>query len=221
MKKLTALLLALVMCLALVACGGEDTSAEAPADTQPAVETTAGADTQPAIDAFNTAADAFDTVANAINEDPDAYPQELIDVLNDMADALLEVKGILEDGTEMTEAQVEELIGNLNDIEEWATDVYADLENMTIEATTVDTSREALIESFNYVSSRFDAVSAEINADIEAYDEEFIDGMISIAEGLIAYKEVLESGVELTEEESLELLENLLLVDEWITTLEG
>lgn len=90
------------------------------------------------------------------------------------------------------------------------------LDDSTIEATTVDTSKEALIESFNYVSSRFDAVSAEINANIDAYDEEFIDGMIRIAGYMLDYKEILESDVELTEEEALELLGDLHLVDEWI-----
>lgn len=203
MKKLVSLFLALVMCLALVACGG-------------------GTDTkQPVIDAFNTAADAFDTVGNAINEDPEAYPQELIDVMNDMADALLEVKDILEGDTELTEEDAANLIGNLQDIQAWSEEVYGDLENMTIEATTVDTSKEAVIESFNYVSTRFDAVSAEINANIEAYDEEFIDGVIEMAEGLIDFKTVLESNEDLSEEDALLILEGLVMVDEWITEFEG
>ena len=201
MKKLFALFLTLVMCLSLAACGGVDT--------------------QPAIDAFNAAADAFDLVANAVNEDIDAYPQEMIDTLNEMADALLEVKELLESDVETTDEKVAELVKNLNDIEAWSKDVYDNLENMTIEATTVDTSRESVIEAFNYVSTRFDAVSAEINANIEAYDEEFIDGMISIAEGMIGYREILESGVELTDEEALSILEDLVLVDDWITSFEG
>ena len=203
MKKLMSLLLVLVMCLSLAACGGEDNK-------------------QPAIDAFNAAADAFDTLANAVNEDPDAYPQDMFDVLTGMSEALTQGKELLEDDSiEMTDEQIEEFVGNLADIETWCKDVYNDLENMTIEATTVDTSKEAVIETFNYVSTRFDAVSAEINANIEAYDEEFVDGMISIAEGLIGYREVLESGVELTEEEALGILEDLALVDDWITSFEG
>ena len=204
MKKLTSLLLALMMCLSLAACGGDS-----------------GADAQPAIDAFNAAADAFDAVANAVNENVEAYPQELIDTLNDMADAMLQAKELLESDTELTEEKVTELTGNLADIEAWAEDVYANLDNMTIEATTVDTSREAVIEAFNYVSTRFDAVSTAVNENIEAYEQEFIDGMVSIAEGLISYKEILDSGAELTEEEGLEILENLTLIDEWIDSLEG
>jgi len=219
MKKLFALFLAMMMVFSLVACGGSDSSADTSDDT--GVEESVGADTQPAIDAFNAAADAFDAVANAVNEDIDAYSQELIDTLNEMSDAMLEAKELLESDTEIPAETVEELVSNLTDIEAWAIDVYENLDTMTIEATTVDTSREAVVESFNYVSTRFDAISQEVNANIEAYDEEFVDGMVSIAEGLIAYKELLESGVELTEEESLAILEDLLLIDEWIVSVEG
>ena len=55
MKKITSLLLVLVMCVSLVACGGVDK--------------------QPAIDAFNKASTAYDEVATIINENPDAYDQ--------------------------------------------------------------------------------------------------------------------------------------------------
>ena len=219
MKKLFALFLAMMMVFSLVACGGSDSGADTSDDA--GVEEPSGADTQPAIDAFNAAADAFDAVANAVNEDIDAYSQELIDTLNEMSDAMLEAKELLESDTEIPAETVEELVSNLTDIEAWAIDVYENLDTMTIEATTVDTSREAVVESFNYVSTRFDAISQEVNANIEAYDEEFVDGMVSVAEGLIAYKELLESGVELTEEESLAILEDLLLIDEWIVSVEG
>ena len=206
MKKLFALLLALVMSLSLVACGGSDTSSDA----------ASGVDTQPVFDAFNSAADAFDAVANEINADLEAYPQELIDVMNEMADAMLEAKALLESGDELTEEVAADLMDKFNEVEVWSDDVAANLENMTIEATTVDTSKEAVIEAFNYVSTRFDAVSAIINEDIESYDEEFVDGMIEVAEGMIDFKEILESDAELTEEEGMTILETLLEIDEWI-----
>lgn len=209
MKKLLALILALVMSFSLVACGGDSS-----ADT--AVEETAS-ELQVVIDAFNSAADAFDTTANAINEDVDAYPQELIDVMNDMADALLEVKDILENEPELTQEQIDEFVKNLNDIQAWSEEVYADLENMTIEATTVDTSYEAVVESFNYVSERFDAVTAYVNEHIDEFDETFIEGMVEIAEGMIGFKEVLESSSDLSEEDAMAILESLYMVDEWLT----
>ena len=209
MKKLFALILALVMSLSLVACGGGE--AEAPAAEEPSYN-------EIVTDAFNSAADVFDTAANAVNEEIDAYPQELIDVMNEMADALLEVKGILEDESiELTEEQANEFVANLNDIQTWSEEVYADLENMTIEATTVDTSYEAVVEAFNYVSPRFDAVSAYVNQHIEDFDDEFIDGMIEIAEGMIGFKEVLESSSDLSEEDAMTILESLYVVDEWLT----
>lgn len=196
MKKLTALLLAMVMCLGLVACGENPN--------------------QPVIDAFNAASTAYDAVANTINENIEAYPQELIDVMNEMADSMLEVKELLESDVEIPAENAAELIANLADVEAWANDVYASLDDMT-----VDTSREAIVDAFNYVSERFDAISIAVNENIEAYDDEFIAGMVSIAEGMIAYKEALDSGVELTEEDSLAMLEELAAVNEWIDSLEG
>ena len=215
MKKLFAVLMALVMCLSLVACGGGDTAAEEPAVEEPTV------DVDGLIDTFNETADAFDLAANAINEDIDAYPQDLIDVMNELADGLLEIKEILEgDTSAINEEAVGQLTQVLNDTKAWADDVYANLDTLTIEATTVDTSREAVVEAFNYVSERFNAVSAVINEDIESYDEEFIDGMISIAEGLNMYQQALEIDAELSEETALEVLESLAMVDEWITAFE-
>lgn len=209
MKKLFALILALVMSLSLVACGGD--TAEEPVVEEPDY-------VQIVTDAFNNAANAFDTTANAINEDVDAYPQELIDVMNDMADALLEVKGILEsEDVQLTEELANDFVTNLNDIQTWSEDVYADLENMTIEATTVDTSYEAVVESFNYVSERFDAVTAYVNEHIDEFDETFIEGMVEIAEGMIGFKEVLESSSDLSEEDAMAILESLYMVDEWLT----
>ena len=80
--------------------------------------------------------------------------------------------------------------------------------------------KQDVIDYFNYVSPRFDAISTAVNENPEAFEQEFIDGMISIAEGMIAYRDTLSSDVELTEEETLDMLEQLQLVDEWVTALE-
>ena len=213
MKKLFALILALVMSLSLVACGGGDT-AEAPVVEEPSY-------TDTVIDAFNSAADAFDLAANAINEDIDAYPQELIDTMNGLSDSLLEVKEILEGDPEFTEEQADEFLALLNEAQTWSEDVYANLDTMTIEATTVDTSIEAVIAYFDYVAPRFNAISAIVNENIDAFSDEFIDGMIEVATGLNDYQQVLQSGVELTEEERMQILDDLYLVDEWVTEQEA
>ena len=107
MKKITSLLLAFIMCMSLVACGGPDK--------------------QPAIDAFNKASDAYDEVATIINENPDAYDQEAIDTLNEMADVLIQHKELLESGDEIEQEKLDEMIAWYGDVEAWVADVKAEL----------------------------------------------------------------------------------------------
>ena len=107
MKKITSLLLTLIMCMSLVACGGPDK--------------------QPAIDAFNKASDAYDEVATIINENPDAYDQEVIDTLNEMADVLIQHKELLESGDEIEQEKLDEMIAWYGDVEAWVADVKAEL----------------------------------------------------------------------------------------------
>ena len=107
MKKISSLLLALIMCMSLVACGGPDK--------------------QPAIDAFNKASDAYDEVATIINENPDAYDQEVIDTLNEMADVLIQHKELLESGDEIEQEKLDEMIAWYGDVEAWVADVKAEL----------------------------------------------------------------------------------------------
>lgn len=107
MKKISSLLLALIMCMSLVACGGPDK--------------------QPAIDAFNKASDAYDEVATIINENPDAYDQEVIDTLNEMADILIQHKELLESGDEIEQEKLDEMIAWYGDVEAWVADVKAEL----------------------------------------------------------------------------------------------
>lgn len=107
MKKLVALLLTLVMCLSLVACGGPDK--------------------QPAIDAFNKAKDSFNEVAVEINKEPDAYAQEVIDTMVDMANLLEEHGKLLSSDEELSEEQLNEMIEWYAEVEDWVADVKADL----------------------------------------------------------------------------------------------
>ena len=57
------LIMTMMMGMSLVACGG--------------------ADKQPAIDAFNKTSTSFNEVANIINENPQAYDQDLVDTMID------------------------------------------------------------------------------------------------------------------------------------------
>lgn len=108
MKKIVALLFTLVMCLSLVACGGPDK--------------------QPAIDAFNKAKDSFNEVAVEINKEPEAYSQEVIDTMVDMANLLEEHGDLLSSDEELSEEQLDEMIAWYAEVEEWVADVKADLE---------------------------------------------------------------------------------------------
>ena len=103
MKKLLTFVLAMVMCLALAACGGPDK--------------------QPAIDAFNKTSASFNEIAAVINEDPGAYPEELITVMTNMANSLNESQALLSSDTEVSEEKLNEMIELYKGIDEWIVDV--------------------------------------------------------------------------------------------------
>jgi len=107
MKKLLTLLLTLVMCLSLVACGGPDR--------------------QPAIDEFNEASTAFDALVEIINKDIEAYPQEVIDLMVEMSEALTLHKETLESDEELTEEKLNEMIEWYNVVDQWVIDLKKDL----------------------------------------------------------------------------------------------
>ncbi|MGN0140893.1 MAG: hypothetical protein ACI4AD_01600 [Roseburia sp.] len=107
MKKLITLLMALVMCVSLVACGGVDK--------------------QPAIDAFNKASAAFNEVADVLNANPDAYDQEVFDTMNEMADVLNQHGELLKSDQEIEEEKLNEMIEWYGTVEDWVADIKADL----------------------------------------------------------------------------------------------
>lgn len=107
MKKLIALVLALVLCLAVAACGGPDR--------------------QPAIDAFNKARDAFNEVATVINADIEAYDEEVITTMTEMANLLEEHRQVLEGNEELTQEKLDEMLAWYGEVETWVASVKADL----------------------------------------------------------------------------------------------
>lgn len=106
MKKLLTFALAMVMCVALAACGGPDK--------------------QPAIDAFEKTSASFNEVAAVINADPDSYPDELITIMIDMANALNEHKQLLASDTELTEEKLNEMIEMYGRVDEWVAETKAE-----------------------------------------------------------------------------------------------
>lgn len=107
MKKLIALVLALILCLSLVACGP---------------------DRQPAIDAFNKAKDSFNEVANAINADIESYDPEVIETMNGIADAMEQNRKRLESDEDLTQEQLDEIMKWCEEVDDWVKMAKADLE---------------------------------------------------------------------------------------------
>lgn len=105
-KKLCSLLLALVICASLAACGGPDK--------------------QPAIDAHNKAGAAVNELSAILNQDPEYYADyiaemtELVDMLNLCGEGLK--------GDELDQDALDEWVGVCNEIKQWAIDTKAELE---------------------------------------------------------------------------------------------
>lgn len=98
MKKLVSLLLALVMCASLAACGGPDK--------------------QPAVDAYNKAADAVNAVADILYADPETYAPYIEDMLK-LIDTMNECGEKLK-GDDLSQEQLDKIAKDCGEIEEWA-----------------------------------------------------------------------------------------------------
>lgn len=90
MKRMIALLLALILCLSLTACGGPDR--------------------QPAIDAFNEVTENYNKFVEIGNAHIEEFSEEDIEVLNACANALTEYGEQLENDDELTQEQLDEMV---------------------------------------------------------------------------------------------------------------
>lgn len=197
MKKLSAIIMAMVMSLSLVACGGVDI--------------------QPAIDAFNNASTAYDAVSNKVNAEIEAYPEEFVTTMNELADTMLEYKAVLESGEELTEEQVNEMITVFAEVENWATDTEPKLD----EFKTIGADKQPAIDAFNKTATAFDKVVDEINANAELYSQDVIDIMTQMSDSLTQCKELLESDTMLTEETVNDLVKQLTDIEAWVAEVEA
>ena len=108
MKKILAFVLALVLSLSLVACGG--------------------ADKQPAIDAFNKTSAAFNEVAAIINADIESWDAESVEVMKEMASVLQQHGALLSSNQEISEESLAEMIAWYAEVDQWVASVKALLE---------------------------------------------------------------------------------------------
>ena len=95
MKRVIALLLALVLSLSLVACGGPDK--------------------QPAVDAYNKLAQNYNTFVEQENENLASWAEEDIEYMNEIATVITEYGTKLSGGTEFTQEQIDEMVGMFNE----------------------------------------------------------------------------------------------------------
>ena len=92
MKKFTALLLTLVLCLSMVACGSSDP------------------DKQPAIDSYNTLAENYNAFVDIANKDLSAWGEEDIEFMNNCADVINEYGTKLDSDEELTQEEIDEMV---------------------------------------------------------------------------------------------------------------
>lgn len=113
MKKLIALALALVLCLTLVACGGE--------------EKDSGPDKKPAIDEFNKTSTAFNEVSAVINADIESFDEEVVTTMTDMANLLNEYNTLLSSDEKIDQENLDEMIEWFGEVQDWVDAVKAEL----------------------------------------------------------------------------------------------
>ena len=102
-KKIVAFVLALVLSLSLVACGGVDK--------------------QPAIDAFNKTSAAFNEVAAIINADIESWDAESVEVMKEMASVLQQHGELLSSNQEISEESLAEMIAWYAEVDQWVASV--------------------------------------------------------------------------------------------------
>ena len=122
------------------------------------------------------------------------------------------------------------MVSNLNEIEAWVADATGLAEEEAaaeevveeeVVAEDVVVDMDAAIEVFNGLTTAFDAMATEVNNNADAFSEEFIDEMIAMSEVLAECKAGLESGVELSEEEYVQLIEVFVQIEEWLAAVES
>ena len=105
MKKLIVPVLALVLALSLAACG---------------------VDKRPAKDAYNAAKDAFTEFTAIINETPGIFEDSVIETMIEFELGLEEKKELLENGKDLTQEQLDEMILWYQSVVEFVTATKAD-----------------------------------------------------------------------------------------------
>lgn len=108
MKKFRMILVVMVMCLNLVACGSPDT--------------------QPAIDAYTELTETYNKFVDYANADLDSYSQEDIDTLNGCAAVIDDYGEKLSKNTELTQEEIDEMVDMFDEFNEIIKEFLAEYE---------------------------------------------------------------------------------------------
>ena len=108
MKRMIALLLALVLCLSLIACDS-------------------GPDRQPAIDSYNRVSQTYNEFVELANQDLSGWTQEDIDFFNEIADFLNENCAKLESSEELTQEELDEMVEMFDEFDGVMKEVIAEI----------------------------------------------------------------------------------------------
>ena len=219
MKKILALVMALVMCFSLVACGGEEEPAAAPeAEETAAPAELEGAEDPVSDESFTALQEAYAQVVELYNAVIDVYSSDDVEADEDINALLTEAKSLIEQMGEveregMTEGDALDLVNAMSDIVDG---LIALGDGMVGEAEAApaeaDGAAEAVSdESFTALQEAYAQMVELYNAVIDVYSsdeieaDEDVNNLLSQAKDLIEQiGEVDRAGM--TETDALDLV---------------
>ena len=167
------------------------------------------------IEVFNETSTAFDALVDKLNANIDAQDQQTIDLMTEMAAVLTECKNLLESDTPIDDELAQQLISDLTNIKTWLADAEPVLLDTPAAPSAGGADKQAAIDAFNNTNGIFTAIATEVNNHPNDFAPEVIDALVTISEGLQQYKDILESDVQLSQEDLNALIADCQKFDAW------
>ena len=174
LNKVFAVLLALTLCLALAACGGDE---PAPAPGSAGAPAGSGSvDASGAIATLNDAINALNEIADVINANLDVVPQEMVDVMNNIGAELEGYKTELQSSS-LTQARLDEIAADLEGAPDSIASLKSDVEEIIgglRDLAEVDSYTE--IPVLNYIADKLIPVPADLVGSWWNFAGGFVEG---------------------------------------------